>query len=68
LPQLASFGDAHFRVEKQQVGQRTRTNTLKLEDLRRQEELAQMLGTSGSTGLQGAAQLLHEAADYKKKP
>lgn len=68
LPQLASFGDAHFRVEKQQVGQRTRTNTLKLEDLRRQEELAQMLGTSGSTGLQGAAQLLNEAAAYKKKP
>ncbi len=68
LPQLASFGDAHFRVEKQQVGQRTRTNTLKLEDLRRQEELAQMLGTSGSTGLQGAAQLLNEAAGYKKKP
>jgi len=68
LPQLASFGDAHFRVEKQQVGQRTRTNTLKLEDLRRQEELAQMLGTSGSTGLQGAAQLLDEAAGYKKKP
>lgn len=67
LPQLASFGDAHFRVEKQQVGQRTRTNTLKLEDLRRQEELAQMLGTSGSTGLQGAAQLLNEAAGYKKK-
>lgn len=65
LPQLASFGDAHFRVEKQQVGQRTRTNTLKLEDLRRQEELAQMLGTSGSTGLQGATQLLNEAQKYK---
>ncbi|MCW1968035.1 MAG: DNA repair protein RecN [Anaerolineae bacterium] len=65
LPQLASFGDAHFRVEKQQVGQRTRTNTVRLEHLRRQEELAQMLGTSGDTGLQGASQLLDEAQRYK---
>lgn len=66
LPQLASFGDAHFRVEKQQVGQRTRTNTIRLENLRRQEELAQMLGTSGDTGLQGASQLLDEAKKYKE--
>jgi DNA repair protein RecN (Recombination protein N) len=65
LPQLASFGDAHFRVEKQQTGDRTRTTTVQLLAERRLDELAQMLGTRGKTGLQGADQLIVEAQEYK---
>lgn len=66
LPQLASFGDAHFKVEKQQVDKRTRTLTTHLDTRQRIEELALMLGTSGETGAKGAEQLLNEAQELKK--
>lgn len=70
LPQLASFADAHFRVEKVlhddgAGGQRTVTRVRRLKHEDRLEELAQMLGTSGRTGRHGAEQLLKEAGEAK---
>jgi DNA repair protein RecN (Recombination protein N) len=65
LPQLASFGDTHFKVEKVQHDGRTTTVVRLLDHQARLEELAQMLGTSGDAGLRGAQQLLNEAAAHK---
>lgn len=67
LPQLASFGDAHFKVEKVQRDGRTATVVQPLERKVRLEELAQMLGTTGKTGEQGAEQLLQEAEGRKAR-
>jgi DNA repair protein RecN (Recombination protein N) len=65
LPQLASFGDSHYKVEKVALENRTITNVRRLKREERLDELAQMLGTSGKTGQQGAEQLLKEAGDVK---
>lgn len=65
LPQLASFGDAHFKVEKVQRDGRTSTVVRRLDHQARLEELAQMLGTTGKPAIQGAEQLLHEAEAHK---
>ena len=44
LPQIAAYGDAHFHVEKQTEGGRTRTIVRKLSHDERVEELARMVG------------------------
>ena len=66
LPQLAAFGDRHFRVTKQTVGGRTTTQVAVLEGEARRRELAQMLGTQGEAALQGAAELLTRAETVKE--
>jgi DNA repair protein RecN (Recombination protein N) len=66
LPQMASFGDAHFKVEKVTRDDRTVTTVRRLNADDRLDELAQMLGTTGKTGRQGAEQLLKEAAEIKR--
>jgi DNA repair protein RecN (Recombination protein N) len=66
LPQLASFGDAHYKVEKLAHESRTITSVRRLHREERLDELAQMLGTTGKTGKQGAEQLLKEAGEAKK--
>jgi DNA repair protein RecN (Recombination protein N) len=44
LPQLAAFGDQHFRVQKQVKDGRTSTQASKLDESNRLDELAEMLG------------------------
>lgn len=66
LPQMASFGDAHFKVEKVARDDRTVTIVRRLTADERLDELAQMLGTTGKTGRQGAEQLIKEAGEIKK--
>lgn len=44
LPQIARFGDHHFRIEKTVVQGRTRTTIQPLDDHGRLEEMARMLG------------------------
>ena len=66
LPQLAAFGDAHLKVEKVLSDGRTTTAVRALSKKTRVDELAQMLGTTGKTGAQGAEQLLREADEAKK--
>jgi DNA repair protein RecN (Recombination protein N) len=58
LPQLAGFGDAHFKVEKSVNGDRTTTHVVQLESEARIDEIAQMLGTDGKATRQSAVELL----------
>jgi DNA repair protein RecN (Recombination protein N) len=44
LPQIAAFADAHFKVEKAVVDERTRSSMRKLSRKDQEEELARMLG------------------------
>jgi DNA repair protein RecN (Recombination protein N) len=62
LPQLAAFGDLHFRVEKVQRGGRTFTTVGPLSQEERLAELAQMLGGVSEANRRSAAELLKDAA------
>jgi DNA repair protein RecN (Recombination protein N) len=61
LPQLAAFGDEHYRVSKQVYGERTLTGVEKLAGGERERELAQMAGSVGETGLKAAGELMLRA-------
>ena len=65
LPQLAAYGDQHFRVEKVQRGGRTFTTVGPLTPDERQSGVAQMLGGSGAANLESAAELAREAERVK---
>lgn len=58
LPQLAGFGDQHFKVEKQIVGDRTLTHVRALSGEERVGELAQMLGGAGEKARESAEEIL----------
>ena len=61
LPQLAAFGNQHFRVSKQILDGRTITHVQKLEEETRLEELAEMLGAASSAGKNAAQETLNLA-------
>ncbi len=61
LPRLAAFGDQHFRVLKQVEGGRTTTHVEQLNDNRRLEELAQMLGNLSDANRVAANETLNTA-------
>ncbi|HEY9089695.1 MAG TPA: DNA repair protein RecN [Anaerolineaceae bacterium] len=61
LPQLAAFGDLHFRVGKHVEDGRTMTSVEKLDDGARLEELAQMLGNLTDVNLNAARETLDSA-------
>ncbi|MBO9368227.1 MAG: DNA repair protein RecN [Chloroflexi bacterium] len=61
LPQLAAFGDQHFRVQKIIQGERTYTRVEELEGEQRLLELSQMLGEIGEGTLRSAHELLQLA-------
>ena len=63
LPQLAAFGDLHFRVEKVQRGGRTFTTVGPLSQEERLAELAQMLGGVSEANRRSATELLKDAAN-----
>ncbi|MDE3090653.1 MAG: DNA repair protein RecN, partial [Chloroflexota bacterium] len=67
LPQIAAYGDAHFKIRKEVVGERTVTQVQELKQRERVEELAQMLGTETATTRQNAEELLNETSEVKKK-
>jgi len=67
LPQIAAFGDAHFKIHKEIVGERTITKIDSLDNAARVEELAQMLGTATATTRQNAEELLAEVKSQKEK-
>jgi DNA repair protein RecN (Recombination protein N) len=58
LPQLAGFGDQHFKVEKRVAGDRTVTQVRPLDGPERVAELAQMLGGAGEKTRESAQELL----------
>ncbi len=61
LPQLAAFGDQHFRVQKIIQGERTYTQVEELSGEQRLLELSQMLGEIGEGTLRSAQELLQIA-------
>ena len=58
LPQLAAFGEAHFRVEKAQDQGRTITHVTHLNGENRVPELAQMMGQISENTLRSAREML----------
>ena len=44
LPQISAYADAHYRVHKEVVGERTKSDIRLLSDKERLEEIARMLG------------------------
>jgi DNA repair protein RecN (Recombination protein N) len=67
LPQLAAFGDQHFRVEKIINNGRTTTSVVRLENEDRILELAQMLGEVSEGTLRSASDILQSANALRKK-
>jgi DNA repair protein RecN (Recombination protein N) len=67
LPQLAGYGDAHFKVEKRIDGERTMTHIEPLDHAARIEELAQMLGASGEGATLSAQEILSSVAVIKQR-
>ncbi|MBN2001842.1 MAG: DNA repair protein RecN [Anaerolineae bacterium] len=67
LPQLAGFGDSHFRIQKHVTEGRTTTQVIRLGEEARIAELSQMLGTQGASARQGALEILSQAETIKRK-
>ena len=65
LPQLAGFGDAHFRVRKKVSGKRTTTDVRRITGEERVEELSQMLGTVTESTRQSAREILEQMGCVK---
>jgi len=68
LPQLAAFGDEHYKVSKSVIDERTLTGVERLEDEGRVFELALMNGNTSQSNLTAARELLtrahaHQTAD-----
>jgi DNA repair protein RecN (Recombination protein N) len=63
LPQLAAFGDQHFRVQKQVQDGRTHTIVDRVDGEDRLRELAQMMGGISEGTLRSAQELLQAAAE-----
>jgi DNA repair protein RecN (Recombination protein N) len=60
LPQIASFADQHYVIEKKEVGGRTKTSVRRLDAAERKEELARMMSGARVTdaSLKHAEQML----------
>ena len=67
LPQLAAFGDRHFKVRKQVIEGRTITEVEALEDTGRIAELAQMNGSMSEANLNAAQEALNQARTIQKR-
>ena len=66
LPQMAGFGDIHFRVLKGETNGRTATQVAQLDHQQRVDELAEMLGLKDDLAKVNARSLLKEAENKKK--
>jgi DNA repair protein RecN (Recombination protein N) len=63
LPQISAYADAHYRVHKEVVGKRTKSDIRLLSDKERLEEIARMLGGVTVTDqARAAAQALLQSA------
>ena len=63
LPQISAYADAHYRVHKEVVGKRTKSDIRLLSDTERLEEIARMLcGVTVTDQARAAAQALLQSA------
>ena len=67
LPQLAGYGDVHFKVDKRVSGERTLTTVQQLTEEERVEELASMLGTATRLTRRSAQELLERVKRAKEE-
>jgi DNA repair protein RecN (Recombination protein N) len=67
LPQLAGFGDLHFKVDKEVFDGRTVTRVRPVTGDQRVEELAQMLGGGGEAARQSAREILKYVDQRKSR-
>jgi DNA repair protein RecN (Recombination protein N) len=67
LPQLAAFGDRHYKVGKQVIDGRTITEVDALDDTGRITELAQMSGSMSEANLNTAQEALTQARHIQKR-
>ena len=68
LPQIAASADTHFQIEKRVERGRTRTTVVRLDDERRVDELARMLGGEAITdGLRASAREMLRDRQAKAK-
>ena len=67
LPQLAGYGDVHFKVDKRVSGERTLTTVQQLTEEERVEELASMLGTATRATRRSAQELLERVKRAKEE-
>jgi len=65
LPQIAAFGDAHYRVAKEVHSGRTTTSVDRLEPDGSTEELAQMLGADSEATFLSAREIRAEVEKWK---
>ena len=68
LPQIAALGDAHFRVEKHTLDERTQTNVVRLDTEGRVHELSRLVGGAddSESSLSHARHMLEAAARSAK--
>jgi len=66
LPQLAAYGDTHYRVSKHTSADRTSTRVEHLTRQDRVEELAAMLGSTTSISIQSAEELLKSVEEDRR--
>ncbi len=66
LPQLAAYGDTHYRVSKHTSSDRTSTRVEHLTRQDRVEELAAMLGSTTSISIQSAEELLKSVEEDRR--
>jgi len=63
LPQLAAFGDEHYKVSKSVIDERTLTGVERLVEDERILELALMNGNTSPSNLSAARELLSRARE-----
>ncbi len=64
LPQLAAFGDQHFKVDKQTRDDRTVTQVVEVTGDLRVAEITEMLGAPGEQSIQTAKELLASVSKF----
>ncbi len=69
LPQIAAFADSHFKITKQVVGERTRTQVEELGPQEQEQEIAAMLGglPVSKEALDNARHILNDTRRIKQK-
>lgn len=67
LPQIAAFGDDHFKITKQVVDDRTRTRVDRLDPEEQEQEIAAMIGGTpvSPAALENAREMLRDTARLK---
>jgi DNA repair protein RecN (Recombination protein N) len=67
LPQVAAYGDRHFTVSKEVVGEQTRTHLKEMAGEERVQEVAAMLGSTSDLSKDNAREILKQAEEWKKQ-